>query len=175
MGGCAAGTDAISGNNGRNQGRGQGPDAAWDTGMAGVGGEQLLFQPLVGEGQRLVSVVDDQHPVQIGSGLLKPGLHRVAQPVLGGLIDHIEGLWALPYRAAAFGWCRPPPAAWQSRSCPRETTIVHSGLLHLAHPDHGDRRFRFRFLQCDRLHNGIPDLEFRLCTAKTSFQSFRAR
>ena len=51
-----------------------------------------LFQPLVGEGQRLVSVVDDQHPVQIGSGLLKPGLHRVAQPVLGGLIDHIEGL-----------------------------------------------------------------------------------
>ena len=24
-----------------------------------------------------------------------------------------------PYRVKAFGWCKPPQDAWQSRSCPR--------------------------------------------------------
>ena len=127
-----------------------------------------LFQPLVGEGQRLVAVVDDQHPVQVGPGLLKPGLYRVAQPVLGGLVDHVERLrrFHIGQRLSVGASRRQlhgevglalAGVALDDGQLPKgdvgKPQPVHGGFRHLAHADHGDRRFRFRLLQCDRLCN----------------------
>ena len=42
--------------------------------------------------QRLVAIVNDHHPVKVCPCFQKPGLYGITQPVLGGLVNHIERL-----------------------------------------------------------------------------------
>ena len=41
-----------------------------------------------------IAVVNDQHPVKVCTGFNQAGLDRIAQTVLGGLVDHVEGFHA---------------------------------------------------------------------------------
>jgi len=49
----------------------------------------------IGKGQRRVPVINDKHSLKVCFGFYQSGLDRIAQTVLGGLVDDIERLKGL--------------------------------------------------------------------------------
>lgn len=92
--------------------------------QSGVVLDNGFFNSFIGKCQLHIAVVNDQHPVKVCPGLDQAGLDRIAQAVLSGLIDHVEGLHALQCWVAAFRWCRQRQGAWQNRSCPRPDCLA---------------------------------------------------
>ena len=48
------------------------------------------LNPFIRKCQRLIPIVNNHDPVKVCACFQKPGLYRIAQSVLGGLVDHIE-------------------------------------------------------------------------------------
>ena len=59
-----------------------------------------LFYALVGEGKLPLGFINHKHAVKVGPRLLSSGLDGIAQPVLGGLVNHLE--WRQGFIPAAF-------------------------------------------------------------------------
>ena len=53
------------------------------------------FKPFIGKRQRFVSIVNDHYPFKVCASFQKTGLYGITQPVLGGLVNHIERLQRL--------------------------------------------------------------------------------
>ena len=66
-----------------------------DDDQSGVVLDYGFFNSFIGERQLHIAVINDQHPVKVCPGFDQAGLDRIAQTVLGGLVDHVEGLHAL--------------------------------------------------------------------------------
>ena len=49
-----------------------------------------LFYALVGEGKLPLGFVNHKHAVKVGFGFYQAGLDGIAQPVLGGLVNHLK-------------------------------------------------------------------------------------
>ena len=49
-----------------------------------------LFYALVGEGKLPLGFINHKHAVKVGFGFYQAGLDSIAQPVLGGLVNHLE-------------------------------------------------------------------------------------
>ena len=49
-----------------------------------------LFYALIGEGKLPFGFVNHKHAVKVGFGFYQAGLDGIAQPVLGGLVNHLE-------------------------------------------------------------------------------------
>ena len=49
-----------------------------------------LFYALVGEGKLPLGFINHKHAVKVGFGFYQAGLDGIAQPVLGGLVNHLE-------------------------------------------------------------------------------------
>ena len=49
-----------------------------------------LFYALVGEGKLPLGFINHKHAVKVGLGFYQAGLDGIAQPVLGGLVNHLE-------------------------------------------------------------------------------------
>ena len=66
-----------------------------DDDQSGVVLNNGFFNSFIGERQLHIAVINDQHPVKVCPGFDQAGLDRIAQTVLCGLVDHVEGLHAL--------------------------------------------------------------------------------
>ena len=66
-----------------------------DDDQSGVVLDNGFFNSFIGECQLHLAVVNDQHPVKVCPGFDQAGLDRIAQTVLGGLVDHVEGFHTL--------------------------------------------------------------------------------
>ena len=67
-----------------------------DNDQSGVVLDNGFFNSFIGERQLHLTVVNDQHPVKVCPGFDQAGLDRIAQTVLGGLVDHVEGFQQFP-------------------------------------------------------------------------------
>ena len=66
-----------------------------DDDQSGVVLDNGFFNLFIGERQLHIAVINDQHPVKVCPGFDQAGLDRIAQTVLCGLVDHVEGFHAL--------------------------------------------------------------------------------
>ena len=66
-----------------------------DNDQSGVVLDNGFFNSFIGERQLHIAVINDQHPVKVCPGFDQAGLDRIAQTVLCGLVDHVEGFHAL--------------------------------------------------------------------------------
>ena len=66
-----------------------------DNDQSGVVLDNGFFNSFIRKGELHLTVVNDQHPVKVCTRFNQAGLDRIAQTVLGGLVDHVEGLHAL--------------------------------------------------------------------------------
>ena len=66
-----------------------------DDDQSGVVLDNGFFNSFIGKCQLYLAVVNDQHPVKVCPGFDQAGLDRIAQTVLCGLVDHVEGFHAL--------------------------------------------------------------------------------
>ena len=63
-----------------------------DNDQSGVVLDNGFFNSFIGERQLHIAVINDQHPVKVCTRFDQAGLDRIAQTVLCGLVDHVEGL-----------------------------------------------------------------------------------
>ena len=104
-----------------------------------------------------LAVVNDQHPVKVCPSFDQAGLDRIAQTVLGGLVDHVEGLHALHVGQqlsigagggkvhCKIGLALTRIALQNAELSKRQIRFpepFHRGQLHIAHAD-DLHRFRF--------------------------------
>ena len=66
-----------------------------DNDQSGVVLDNGFFNSFIGERQLHIAVINDQHPVKVCPGFDQAGLDRIAQTVLGGLVDHVKGFHSL--------------------------------------------------------------------------------
>ena len=66
-----------------------------DDDQSGVVLDNGFFNSFIGERQLHIAVINDQHPVKVCTRFDQAGLDRIAQTVLCGLVDHVEGFHAL--------------------------------------------------------------------------------
>ena len=69
-----------------------------DDDQSGVVLDNGFFNSFIGKCQLHIAVINDQHPVKVCTCFDQAGLDRIAQTVLGGLVDHVEGVHALHVR-----------------------------------------------------------------------------
>ena len=62
-----------------------------DDDQSGVVLDNGFFNSFIGKCQLHLAVVNDQHPVKVCTSFDQAGLDRIAQTVLCGLVDYIEG------------------------------------------------------------------------------------
>ena len=130
-------------------------------------------QPFIGEGQRRVPVINDQHPVKVSFGFYETGLDGIAQPVLGGLVDDVERLqrFHIGQGLSVGTGCRQPHGkvglalagiALDNGQLPKrdigEPKPFHACQLHICHTEHGNRLNFRRFPHGDNL-----GYEFAVC------------
>ena len=66
-----------------------------DDDQSGVVLNNGFFNSFIRKGELHLAVVNDQHPVKVCARFDQAGLDRIAQTVLSGLVDHVEGFHAL--------------------------------------------------------------------------------
>ena len=128
-----------------------------DDDQSGVVLDNGFFNSFIGECQLHLAVVNDQHPVKVCPSFDQAGLDRIAQTVLGGLVDHVEWLHALHIGqqlsvGAGSGKVHGKISLALARISLQHTELskgqirfpepFHRGQLHIAHADNF-HRFRF--------------------------------
>ena len=128
-----------------------------DDDQSGVVLDNGFFNSFIGERQLHIAVINDQHPVKVCTGFDQAGLDRIAQTVLCGLVDHVEGLHALHVGqqlsvGAGSGKVHGKVGLALARIALQNTELskrqirfpepFHRGQLHVAHAD-DLHRFRF--------------------------------
>ena len=128
-----------------------------DDDQSGVVLDNGFFNLFIGERQLHIAVINDQHPVKVCPGFDQAGLDRIAQTVLCGLVDHVEGFHALhvgQQLSVGAGGCKVHGKvglalarialqhAELSKGKIRFPEPFHRGQLHVAHAD-DLHRFRF--------------------------------